>query len=356
MTRRRWVFPLVHTFVFLLLSLLAGYYANNVLPTVLIGTVIGFGIGLAFELGFARLGNWVYRRRVLFSIVIELALFVFVVVPIGIIHGLTSPQQYSVCCIETTGLGDAVEAVRIPGADGVTLAGWYAPPTDGSGAVVIVLHGSRGNRLASLEHARRLHEVGFGVLVYDQRASGESTGDRQSLGWLDRRDLPPIIDWLSARPEVDAERIGGVGLSLGADILIGTAPTEPRLKAIWADGAAPITAADLPTPTNFFESMGFVLYDYILRLASLYVGTSVTSSKEAIAQIAPRPLMLVTGDNIPLESDVNRGYGSHLGENGELWVISGAGHTMGLGAATEEYTRRMIAFFDSALRGGSVSE
>ena len=75
-------------------------------------------------------------------------------------------------------------------------------------------------------------------MVYDQRALGESTREYQSMGWADSRELPYILDYLSAQPGVDPERFGGVGLSLGAQILVNGGPDEPRLKALWLTGWA----------------------------------------------------------------------------------------------------------------------
>ncbi|MCC6804270.1 MAG: alpha/beta hydrolase, partial [Anaerolineae bacterium] len=192
---------------------------------------------------------------------------------------------------------------------------------------------------------------GYGVLVYDQRASGESTGARQSHGLYDQRDITPIIDWLAARPEVEMTRgIGGVGLSLGAHILIGAAPNEPRLSAIWGDGLGINTIADLPP----MEGVGNQLITFItgqaLWLGERYLGVEFVPNRVLIPQIAPRPLMLVAAGADPYEADFNRGYEPFLGENAELWVIENAGHVGGLWAAPEAYTTRMIDFFDAALR------
>jgi uncharacterized protein len=78
-----------------------------------------------------------------------------------------------------------VETVSFPSAPGarpvVRLAGWYAPPR--SRAVIILLHGYGGDRAGMVWYARALVEAGYGVLMYDERASGESSGDYRSFGW-----------------------------------------------------------------------------------------------------------------------------------------------------------------------------
>ncbi|MCK6578842.1 MAG: hypothetical protein L6Q98_12110 [Anaerolineae bacterium] len=348
---KRLIFPLINTLVLVALFAVIGYYVADPGTWILLGAALGLGIGLAVEFGFGALGGWLYRRRASLTALIELVLIIAFVGPFILVYVQTTPQRYAVCCIEDSGLGDPVEAVTIPAADGETLAGWYAPPTDDSGAVVMVLHGSRSDRRASLPHAQALRAAGFGVLVYDQRASGESTGARQSVGLYDQRDIAPIIAWLAARPEVDGGRIGGVGLSLGAHILVMAAPTTPDLRAIWSDGLGINGVEDLPPPKDAGEAFIGFINGQAYRMAGLYLGTQPIPFRTLIPQIASRPLMLVAGGLDPFEAAFNRAHAPHLGENGGLWVIENAGHVGGLWAAPEDYRQRMIAFFDDALRG-----
>jgi pimeloyl-ACP methyl ester carboxylesterase len=347
---KRLIFPVLNALVFVMLFAVIGYYIFDPVRWMIIGLGVGLSIGLLVELGLGLIGGWVYRRRVTLAVLFEVILIIAFVGPFILVFLQTTPQHNTICCIENSGLGDQVEAVSIPVADGETLAGWYAPPTDEPGAVIMILHGSRGDRTGSLAHARVLQEAGFGVLVYDQRASGESTGERQSIGWYDQRDITPIIDWLGTRPEVEAERIGGVGLSLGGQILIMAAPHEPRLKAIWADGIGINSISDVPDFEGFDNAFARFINQQVYWLAEIYLGTQGMPFKQAIPQIAPRHLTLVASGTAPYEADFNRGYETLLGENSDLWVIEDAHHVGGIQVHPDEYTTRMIAFFDEALR------
>src|SRR5512139_2035087 len=71
-----------------------------------------------------------------------------------------------------------VEEVTFKGGDNLTLAGWFTPPENG--ATIILLHGYGGNRTAMIWHAQVLVKAGYGVLMYDERASGESEGTQRS--------------------------------------------------------------------------------------------------------------------------------------------------------------------------------
>ena len=347
---KRALFPAINALVFAALFLIVGYYVFDLARWIVVGLAVGLAIGLAVEFGLGAIGGWWYRRRVTLTVLVEVILIITLIGPFIYVYLPTTPQHYVVCCIADSGLGDAVETVAIPAADGETLAGWYAPPSDGSGAVVMVLHGSRSDRTASLGHARVLQAAGYGVLVYDQRASGESTGDRQSMGWYDRRDITPIIDWLAARPEVDAGRIGGVGLSLGAHILVMAAPDELRLQAIWGEGLSINSIDDLPDYPGIDAQFIRFINRQALWLGGLYLGEQGESFKQLIPRIAPRPLMLVAGGAAPFEPDFNRAYQPFLGANADLWVIENAGHVGGLSTVPEIYTERLLGFFDAALR------
>ncbi len=347
---KRLLFPIVNSLIFVMLFAAIGYYLFDIGRWVLVGLVIGLGVGLAVEFGLGVIGGWIYRRRVTLAVVVEVILAIVFIGPFLFAYVQTTPQHHTVCCIENSGLGEHVETVQIPVADGETLTGWYAPPSDDSGAVVMVLHGSRGDRKGSLDHARVLHDAGYGVLVYDQRASGESTGERQSFGLYDQRDIPLIIDWLAARPEVDVERIGGVGLSLGAYILVMAGPNEPRLNAIWADGLGINHVEDFPPFDGIGEAFSGFIKQQSIWLGGIYLGVQPITFKQLIPQIAPRPLMLIAGEIGSHEADINRGFEPYLGENGALWIIENAGHVGGLYTNREVYVTRMIDFFDAALR------
>lgn len=94
--------------------------------------------------------------------------------------------------------------------DGITIAASYSPAGE---TAIIALHGAaHGTRCYFLyEH---LHEVlppaGIGVVTFDRRGEGKSTGD-SSRGRFDLQ----AEDALAVREAVDAERVGLWGFSQG---------------------------------------------------------------------------------------------------------------------------------------------
>ncbi len=85
--------------------------------------------------------------------------------------------------------------------------------------------------------ARKLHEQGFGVLLFDLQAHGESSGRRITFGRLEGLDAAAATGFV--RRHAPGERIGAIGASLGgAAILLGPAPLEVNaivLESVYPD-------------------------------------------------------------------------------------------------------------------------
>jgi pimeloyl-ACP methyl ester carboxylesterase len=244
-----------------------------------------------------------------------------------------------------------VEEVSFLSEDGLRIAGWYVPPENG--ALVILLHGYGGNRKAMLWHARQLTEAGYGVLMYDERASGESEGEYRSYGWEDPRDVGGALEFLNARAYVDPHRIGIAGCSIGGQIALQGAAYYPQIGAVWADGPSTVRARDISKPTNPIYAL-LVIANYMLDwMYELKLDMDAPAPMiEIIDEIAPRPIMLVGGGTpMPFtgsEGDHLKTYQRYAGDNAELWVIPEAVHCDGPGRRPEEYATRMVEFFDTA--------
>src|SRR5436190_7377941 len=128
-------------------------------------------------------------------------------------------------------LGTAHEDVSLHTSDGLRLEGWYVPSRNR--AAVIVFPGRKG----SVTRARLLARHGYGVLLFDRRGEGRSQGDPDSFGWDFDKDIRAGIQFLQHRREVDADRIGGIGLSVGGEMMLETASQTTDLAAVIAEGA-----------------------------------------------------------------------------------------------------------------------
>ena len=82
--------------------------------------------------------------------------------------------------------------------DGVELSGWYRPSS--SGAAVVLVPSAGGTRTTVLSQARMLSRHGYGVLVYDSRGSGASSGMRNAYGWTWTADVRAAVRYMADQP------------------------------------------------------------------------------------------------------------------------------------------------------------
>jgi hypothetical protein len=175
MMNRKAAFPIFNGVICAGLGAVVGYYLNQLARGFILGFLIGLLIGIMAEWLLGKLGdgNWLYKRRVLLMVLVEIPLAVFIMGPYAFAVKETLPNQHAVCCDTPLDYGaETYEDICIETDDGITLAGWYVPPPEESGAVIILLHGAHGDRTGTAWHARQLIDAGYGVLFYDQRALG----------------------------------------------------------------------------------------------------------------------------------------------------------------------------------------
>ena len=302
-------------------------------------------VGLAIAIPWLHRGEgpagprrrWAYR---LLAVPVGLLAFVYTVVPMSI--ALTETHKYR----EPIGSPPSADyrEVGFEASDGVDISGWYRPTQNG--ATIIVVHGGGGDRTGAVAHAKLLVRHGYGVLLHDARGRGKSEGVQNSYGWGWPKDIAGAIRFLKTRDEVDPERIGALGLSTGADVVIQGAAQGKDLKAVVADG----------TYAGSFEDgeriRGFSAITPFMALEFATVGvTSGTTPGPVIEDMMKRitsPLLLVAAG--PPEKDAGEVYDRAAGDRPvDVWYLPEAGHTAAIRQAAPEYERRITAFFDAAL-------
>lgn len=127
------------------------------------------------------------------------------------------------------------EDVQFP-LSGATLRGKLFHPDAGDGPVpVVILQSGLGGPAESLfPMAQAFTSAGMACLIYDHRCTGFSDGEpRQQFDpWQQCRDLRDVITHLTLRDDIDADRIGLWGISIGGANSLFTAATDRRVKAV----------------------------------------------------------------------------------------------------------------------------
>lgn len=258
------------------------------------------------------------------------------------------PSRHEVCCASPADFGAEYEALTLLTPDGIRLFGWYIPSQNG--AAVILLHGYGGDRTSSLIHARMLSAHGYGVLLYDQRASGESEGEARSWGWRDVADVESALGFLRERSDVTPARIGVLGCSTRAEIAIGAGARFDEIGAIVADAPYYTIAGDAWPPYEFKDWVGWPVYPLLITFMEWQSGASAPMSlREAVTHIAPRPLLLIAAERSAYEQWRAQHYFALASEPKDYWVVDGATHCRGPIVEPEQYETRIVNFFDRAL-------
>jgi dipeptidyl aminopeptidase/acylaminoacyl peptidase len=257
----------------------------------------------------------------------------------------------------------APEDVTIPSRDaGIHISGWWVPGGDPAAPAVVVVHGHTACKRDAdvLLPAGMLHRAGTSVLLIDLRDHGESTDEdgRYAGGTEEYRDVLGAWDWLRTVRSVPAERIGLLGISLGAATVLIASGEEPGVAATWEDssyadiGVAIRAELDRNGYPTLLESGG-------VTMARLISGDDLRSRSPllAVSKLTGRRLFVTHGtadDRLSVEYAYDLiAAAEAAGVDVESWIVPDAGHSGAMWVAHDQYERKLVDFFDGALSAGA---
>ncbi|HWL33565.1 MAG TPA: alpha/beta fold hydrolase [Gaiellaceae bacterium] len=246
--------------------------------------------------------------------------------------------------VPTPDLGTGYENISFETSDGLRLEGWYIPSRNG--AAVIAFPGRSGPQ----KHARMLAANGYGVLLFDRRGEGRSEGDSNIFGWGGARDIHAAVEFLQGRPDVEARRIGGIGFSVGGELMLEAAASNPDLAAVVSEGAGTRAFSDSMQDVHGLEKWVSAPGQAVLT-ASVAVFASTLPPKK-LTDLVPeitQPLFLIWAPNGGNIETMNPEYLRLAGGPKQIWSIPDAQHVQGITAHPREYERRVVGFFDREL-------
>jgi dipeptidyl aminopeptidase/acylaminoacyl peptidase len=223
--------------------------------------------------------------------------------------------------------------------DGINIAGQlYLPGGDGPYPTVCACHGipagipdpaDRGYALL----AEKISGHGFAVFIFNFRGAGASGGNLDMLGWT--RDLRAAVDYLYALPQLDSSYLSLLGFSAGAAVSVYVAAQDERVSSV-AACACPaefniFVKGDNPQSLiDHFRSIGAIRDSSYPAFPQEWLdGFNLVKPIDYIAQISPRPLLLVHGSQDETV-DINHAHRlyARAGEPKQLAIVEGAGHRL----------------------------
>jgi len=231
-------------------------------------------------------------------------------------------------------------AVELSNGGEVIRASLHLPERKRKCPGVLLCHGFTGNRIEAhflfVKMARALEAQGMAVLRFDFRGSGESQGQFEDMTLSQEiSDAKVAFDFLARRREVQSNRLGILGLSMGGCVAGCLLGLEPRIKsaALWS---APAHIKDLFI--NKFEPEELARYKRrgYTEFGAFVIGKAFLQDLGSINPLAgiaksSAALLVVHGtedQTVPLsQSQVLYRNAKARGVRTEKYVVKGADHT-----------------------------
>jgi len=226
--------------------------------------------------------------------------------------------------------------VTLVTADGVELAAWYVPTAHSSATTgtptILLAHGLLDRKSVMLHMVPWFYKAGYNVMLFDFRGHGESEKRPTTIGREEVLDVQAALDWLQA--EGAGDRVGGLGMSMGAAALVNAAAQDKRLDALVLDSLF----ADW-RDTDFAE-------DY--RLPPEWLVPDVPSPERLLPDVHI-PVFVIHG-TADILTDVGHAWRLYKAANEPrtLW-INDSGHAWSSWTYPDAYREKVLGFFDAAL-------
>jgi uncharacterized protein len=229
---------------------------------------------------------------------------------------------------------------------GELLSGWLALQTP-EAPIVILTHGTPGNRVDMVSRAAFLYQHGYNVLLFDFQSYGKSQGVMSTLGMVESEDILAAISYLHGLPATEYSKVGVLGLSMGATAAVLAASRSSDILALVAESCpvdATLVTADVPNEATREADKEVVEQVY---------GVDITQARPiaVVNKLANHTaIFFINGDADDTTPLVGmQALYATSGQPKLSWVVAGAGHAQSFDTDSVDYESRVDAFFDTYL-------
>jgi fermentation-respiration switch protein FrsA (DUF1100 family) len=159
------------------------------------------------------------------------------------------------------------------------------------------------------------------------------------------------LDYLEDRGDVDMQRVGFQGVSMGAVVALLVAARDPRIAGVVAE--APFSSFQAVVENSYAHRPPIIRNVQSTATAwmlnrRMTIDITQISAVDAAADLGGRPVFVIEDE---LDHTVPRGSAAVVaaaaGESGSLWFVQGASHGDGHEHKPEEFERRVLQFWAS---------
>ncbi len=243
------------------------------------------------------------------------------------------------------------EQITFTSADGLTLNGYFYPNLAAREAI-IMCHGFHGAGHDLHEAALDVQAAGYNALTFDFRGCGASGGKHTSVGFWEVQDVLGAVEYLKSRPEVDPERIGAYGISMGGATVIIAAQRCPDIKVLVTDCAFASLDTIISTNFRYFYRLPTFPFSRTAVWWSRRFAKIVNQNVDAVAALNQLgaegrviPHLIIHGGKdraIPV-SEAHLLYAASPGPK-ELWINPEADHVVGAYHNRADYVSHIDGF------------
>jgi alpha-beta hydrolase superfamily lysophospholipase len=262
--------------------------------------------------------DWLLRRAVeklgVMGTTVRVVILFGVGLPYVMACAMTYRPRVALTDDPTRQLGYPFERVSFSAMDGTEIQGWWIPAGKGSNRkgppreddgtrTVVVCHGLAANKSNQLVMASHFVPYGYNVLIFDFRAHGESSGQMTTFGDRERFDVLGAVRWLRAHWPEQAQRIYGVGASMGAAALIAAGADDSEegraieAIAVYGTYARVDSLVKHVARDYFFQPLRWLTENIAVPMASWQTGSDLRAfaPAELVEGLWPRPVMIIHG-------------------------------------------------------------
>jgi len=281
--------------------------------------------------------TWKLRLAILLGILAALYLAVCVRVLVlqeNIVIDPT-PTLEGAPAISMSQMFEEVEEVFIPVGSGREQgelhAGWV-PAADANAPTFLYLHGKTHNNSTHPEHAQRLHQLGYHVLMVDYRGFGRSRGGGKPSEPKLYEDAEAAWNYLTQERGIEPQHIFIYGHSLGGAIAVELATHHPDAAGLVTESAF----TSVPAMARWNCWSRYLPTGWLVRLRF--------NSLERVRTLKV-PVMFIHGKlDVKIPFEMAKELYDASPEPKKQLLIEGAGHANSGAIGWVEYKNRVTAF------------